>query len=161
MSEATPALAPPAFAGAGSTADPPVSGRPRSQKRQRIYQRIGVYDDREAALFDERYQRYCQSAAGAAHGASVSAFVRYMTIGKGARRLPMRRIIPDLPPDLASMLSRVMMELMRQGNNLNQIAYHQNAGREVSPAYIQATFTEYRETIRAIQKLMGMEDERA
>ncbi len=137
---------------------PPASRRERSETRRRAHVMAGRFDDREAALFGEAYERYRHSPASAEHGRSESAFLRWSTIGQGARKLPPRRINPDLPPDLVTMLGRVMTELMRQGNNLNQIAHHQNAGREVLPDYVQATFAEYRETMRAARTLMGWED---
>jgi len=50
-----------------------------------------------------------------------------------------------------------MTELLRIGNNLNQIAHHMNAGRAGHPAYVQAVHEELRETMRAAQRVMGWE----
>ena len=144
-----------------SSSPSPAKPRPRasgSQTRQRTHQAIGVYDDREWARFEVSLARYRKSAAADDYGDSVAAFIRWQTIGAGARKLPSRRSHPDLPADLAQQIGAVMTELMRQGHNLNQIARHLNAGNDLSAETLDAALNEHRDTLRMLRRLAGIED---
>ncbi len=129
-----------------------------SQKRQRTHQAIGVYDDREWARFQVSLERYRKSAAADEYGESVAAFVRWQTIGRGVRKLPPRRTNSDLSPETVAQLGEIMTELLRQGNNLNQMARHLNAGDDLPTETLVATLNEHRETLRALRRLAGIED---
>jgi hypothetical protein len=68
-------------------ADPsPVpKARSGSQKRKVTKRRVCYFDDHDNALFEQAYADYRRSAAAGKYGDSEGAFIRYMTIGKGAR----------------------------------------------------------------------------
>ena len=139
----------------------PRKGRKRpsgTQTRRRTHQAIGVYDEPEWVRFQVQLERYRGSAAADQYGDSVAAFMRWQTIGPGARKLPPRRTHPDLPPDVVAQIGSLMTELMRQGNNLNQIAKQLNAGGEISADVVYAALSEHRETLRGLRCLVGIED---
>ncbi len=128
--------------------------RKTSQTRRRKNRRTGHYTDAENRLFVVAYTRYRDSAAAAEYGASESAFIRWSTIGRGAKKLPRRH---DLPPDLMARLGSLMTELARQGNNLNQMARRLNEGADISPNSIHEVFSENSHTLRALRQLAGFE----
>ncbi len=100
-----------------SAARSPRKARKRqsgTQTRQRTHQAIGVYDDKEWHRLQMQLGRYRKSAAADDYGHSVAAFVRWHTIGPGAKKLPPRRTHPDLPADVVAQIGAVMTELMRQ-----------------------------------------------
>jgi len=144
-----------------SSSPSPAKPRPRasgSQTRQRTHQAIGVYDDREWARFEVSLARYRKSAAADDYGDSVAAFIRWQTIGAGARKLPARRSNPELPADLAQQIGAVMTELMRQGHNLNQIARHLHTDGYLPAATLETALNEHRDTLRVLRRLAGIED---
>lgn len=137
----------------------PAPRRKKSQTRQRKHRGVGHYDEPEYALYRAAYEKYLRSPAAAAYGESESGFIRWCTIGKGARRLP-RRLkaagVP-LPPNIRNQLGAIMVELSRIGSNINQIAKHLNAGDRVRMAVIRTAQNELRETMKALRRLAGLE----
>lgn len=128
--------------------------RKTSQTRRRKNRRTGHYTDAENRLFVVAYMRYRNSAAAAEYGASESAFIRWSTIGRGAKKLPRRH---DLPPDLMARLGGLMTELARQGNNLNQMARRFNEGAHISPELLYVALAENRETLQVLRQMAGFE----
>jgi hypothetical protein len=147
-----------------SEPSPIHKARSGSQKRQRQHRHVMHTDDAEEARFQAKFADWRASKAAVKHGDSEAAFIRYMTIGEGARPLPKAkqrtgpRFNPDLTYELASMLGRIMTELMRIGGNMNQIAHHLNAGRGVSPDYVQTIHEEMREALQAIRRALWWAD---
>ena len=93
-----------------------MTGKKRSEKRQRTEIRKARFTPEEAAEFD---------AKAAAYGGE-SAFIRNRTIGA-----PLPKSRTDRPAiiQLPTEVAKVRVELGKIGSNLNQIAYHLNAGR--------------------------------
>jgi hypothetical protein len=143
---------------------PVPKARSGSQKRKVAKRRVCYFDDHDNALFERAYAEYQRSKAAIKYGDSEGAFIRYMTIGKGARPLPKDkqrtgpRFNPDLSYELASLLGQIMTELMRIGNNLNQIARHLNAGQEVPPGTVGPLHEEMKEALQAIRRALWWAD---
>ena len=131
--------------------------RNHSEVRKRAHVRAVRLDETEQGLFDAAYERYLSSTEASQYGDSVSAFIRYMCIGQGAKRLPKRRRHKGLPPDITAQLGALMTELARQGNNLNQMSRRTNTGLQSSPYDIQSALHENRETLSTLRKLLGWE----
>ena len=86
-----------------------MTGKKRSENRKRTVLRPARFTPEEAARFDAKAKPY----------GGASAFIRYIALEKP---LPRSKVEVQL-------LSRVLAELGKIGSNINQIAYHLNAGR--------------------------------
>ena len=65
--------------------------RSGSQKRRPTKRRVCYFDEHDNAQFELAYAEYRHSKAAVKYGDSEGAFIRYMTIGEGARPLPKQR----------------------------------------------------------------------
>ena len=111
--------------------------RSGTQTRQRCNRRTGHFNDNENALFDEAFARYRQSVAASRYGESESAFIRWATIGAGAKKMPRRRpyrrpavnLNPSLVNILLAKFGAIETNLAKIGGHTNQIAYVHNAAK--------------------------------
>lgn len=127
-----------------------------SQKRNRNFRHVGHFNSQEQDLFLKKYAAWQGSAQAAQYGGSVSAYLRYATIGAGAQKLRKRRSISryQLPAEKA--LLQLKAEVNRVGNNFNQIAYQYNIGNNPAPAYIQQALSDWQAITKAINAHLGI-----
>lgn len=134
-----------------------------SQTRKRRIRHVGHYDETENALFDEAFAAYRGSAAATQHGDSEAAFVRYMTIGDGARALPRRsptrrrQLQCDLPEGAQDKLAALITGLAPIGNNANQLAFRKNDNQPPPPPEIVEAAHEIMAVVRDIRKILGIQ----
>jgi hypothetical protein len=116
-----------------------MTGKKRSEKRRRSVLRPARFTPEEAAKFDAKAEPY----------GGASAFIRYIALDKP---LPRSKVEVQL-------LSKVLAELGKIGSNINQIAYHLNAGRpgDVMEGSIEAALTELLEWRTALMQSLGYE----
>ena len=119
-----------------------TGGKKRSENRKTTQIRRARFTPAEAAEFD---------AKAAAYGGD-SAFIRARTIGAP---LPKSRINKAAIAQLRTELAKVRAELGKSGSNLNQIAYHLNAGRpgDIQQGAIGAALAEHEQAIRTLEEL--------
>lgn len=111
-----------------------------SDKRQRARQALVRFDDAEFAILAERADR-----AGMPH----ATYIRATVLGTPGPRAKRRA-----PADQAA-LRRLLGELGRIGNNLNQIARVLNAGEDHDPAGLQEALAAYLEMRDAVLAALG------
>jgi len=116
-----------------------MTGKKRSENRKRTVLRPARFTPEEAARFDARAKPY----------GGASAFIRYIALEKP---LPRSKVEVQL-------LSRVLAELGKIGSNINQIAYHLNAGRpgDVKEGIIEESLRELLEWRMALMQSLGLE----
>lgn len=120
-----------------------MSGQRGSEKRQRSV----IIQSRVAPG-----ERATIQAKAAATGVSVSELIRYAVLNY---RQPPSRIDRQAVSLLLAELAKNRAEVGKAGSNLNQIAYHLNAGRpgDVMDGSIGASIAEFDEAIRTFQEL--------
>jgi len=116
-----------------------MTGKKRSENRKRTVLRPARFTPEEAARFDAKAKPY----------GGASAFIRYIALEKP---LPRSKVEVQL-------LSRVLAELGKIGSNINQIAYHLNAGRpgDVKEGIIEESLRELLEWRMALMQSLGLE----
>ena len=116
-----------------------MTGKKRSENRKRTVLRPARFTPEEAAQFDAKAKPY----------GGASAFIRYIALEKP---LPRSKVEVQL-------LSRVLAELGKIGSNINQIAYHLNAGRpgDVKEGIIEESLRELLEWRMALMQSLGLE----
>ena len=116
-----------------------MTGKKRSENRRRTVLRPARFTPEEAARFDAKAKPY----------GGASAFIRYIALEKP---LPRSKVEVQL-------LSRVLAELGKIGSNINQIAYHLNAGRpgDVKEGIIEESLRELLEWRMALMQSLGLE----
>jgi len=127
-------------------------GKSGSQKRERKFRHVGHFNQDEQDIFDLKYATWKQSNEAVQFGESISAFIRYSTIGAGAQKVRKRRVANryKLPSEKA--LLQLKAELNRVGNNINQIAHHMNMGTAPPPAYISQAMSDWHRLSKAINR---------
>lgn len=134
---------------------PRLKPRSGSQKRQRTFRHVGVYDEGENARFVTAYEEWKGSDQARKHGDSEAAFIRYMTIGGGARQVRKGRQRKfHLPAEID--LARLLSQHNQIGNNLNQIARSLNRGREPMFDWIETALKEHRRACLIIAQALGI-----
>lgn len=129
-----------------------------SQKRERCHPAVGHFNKEEKALLDSRIADWKDSNEALQYGDSVSAFIRYSTIGEGAQKLRKRRISNRYKLPEEKMLLQIKAELNKSGNNLNQIAKKINSGRDPKSHLIVGALREWQAVSKKLNKLLGVED---
>ena len=89
------------------------------------------------------------------YGEGVGGMVRYLTLGSRApklRKVPRRTF--ELPAE--KLLMRLLGQLLRIGNNVNQIARAVNSGGLSSPSALQDAAEEVRQACQSIRQTMGL-----
>ena len=133
-----------------------MTGKKRSEKRKTPAIRKARFTPEEAARFD----------ALAAEYGGASAFIRNRTLNAP---VPRHKVDKGAVSRLRMELARVRAELGKSGSNLNQIAYHLNAGRpgDVQYGALEAAIAEHEQAIRTLEELrlaclqaMGFERDR-
>ena len=116
-----------------------MTGKKRSENRKRTVLRPARFTPEEAARFDAKAKPY----------GGASAFIRYIALEKP---LPRSKVEVQL-------LSKVLAELGKIGSNINQIAYHLNAGRpgDVKEGIIEESLRELLEWRMALMQSLGLE----
>ncbi len=134
-----------------------MSGQRGSEKRQRSV----IIQSRVAPG-----ERATVKAKADATGISISELIRYAVLNY---RPPAARIDRQAVSLLLAELAKNRAEVSKAGSNVNQIAYHLNAGRpgDVMDGRIEASLAELDEAIRTFQELrlaclqaLGFERER-
>ena len=115
---AAPVSPPPAEAGK-KRRKPPVRGRKGGRTAGKF---VHLTEAENAAL--EARAREC--------GLSVSSYLRAAALGDAG---PRARRAPTIE---AEVIARVMIDLNRVGNNVNQIARSVNSGQEIDPYFYEA-----------------------
>jgi hypothetical protein len=120
-----------------------MSGQRGSEKRQRSV----IIQCRVAPA-----ERSTIKAQADAKGVSISELIRYAVLNY---RPPPSRIDRQAVSLLLAELAKNRGEVGKVGSNLNQIAYHLNAGRpgDVMDGSIGASIAEFDEAIRTFQEL--------
>ena len=120
-----------------------MSGQRGSEKRQRSV----IIQSRVAPG-----ERATIKAKADATGISISELIRYAVLNY---RPPAARIDRQAVNLLLAELAKNRAEVSKAGSNLNQIAYHLNAGRpgDVMDGSIGAAIAEFDEAIRTFQEL--------
>ena len=142
--------------------------RSGTQTRQRCNRRTGHFNDNENALFDEAFARYRQSVAASRYGESESAFIRWATIGAGAKKMPRRRpyrrpavnLNPSLVNILLAKFGAIETNLAKIGGHTNQIAYVHNCRQTPNPDFVRVWTDELKQACSAIcdiKKAVGFE----
>ena len=89
--------------------------------------------------------------AAALHDLEPGPFARWLII----RSVEARMNLPSVKRKVANreILSRVLTELMRQGNNLNQIArnFHTSAGPDIAQQALSLLEAHYANALRAVE----------
>ena len=119
-----------------------MTGKKRSEKRRRTVLRPARFTPEEAATFDAKAAPY----------GGTSAFIRHIALDQ-----PLPRSKVEL-----QLLAKVLAELGKIGSNINQIAYHLNAGRpgDVTEGSIDAALAELLEWRTALMQSLGYERNR-
>ena len=114
----------------------------RSEKRQRPVTLAGRFTPEEAAAV----------RAKAADAGGVSALIRALTLDVPP---PRHKADKDAIARLSGELGRIRSELGKSGSNLNQIAYHLNAGRpgDITEGALAAALQEHEQVIRTLEEL--------
>jgi hypothetical protein len=120
-----------------------MSGRRGSEKRQRsviIQSRIAPGE------------RATLQAKAEATGVSISELIRYAVLNY---RPPPAKIDRQTVNLLLGELGKNRVEVSKAGSNLNQIAYHLNAGRpgDIMDGRIEAGLAEFSQAIRTFEEL--------
>jgi hypothetical protein len=97
---------------------------------------------------DEEFERASGKADKA--GIAVAAFLRAAALGDPGPRSQRR------PPADHKALRRILGELGRIGNNINQIAYRLNTGQKTPPPELRHALAAYLELRNAIFDALGM-----
>jgi hypothetical protein len=120
-----------------------MSGQRGSEKRQRSV----IIQSRVAPA-----ERATIKAKADATGISISELIRHAVLNY---RPPAARIDRQAVNLLLAELAKNRGEVSKAGSNLNQIAYHLNAGRpgDVMDGRIEASLAELDEAIRTFQEL--------
>ena len=133
-----------------------MTGKKRSEKRQRSVTMLARFTPEESAVVRQKAE-VC---------GGVSAFIRHLTL---EAPLPRHRVDKQAIGRLLAELAKVRAELGKSGSNLNQIAYHLNAGRpgDVQYGALEAAIAEHEQAIRTLEELrlaclqaMGFERDR-
>jgi len=103
--------------GGDGTGEQNMTGKKRSENRKRTIPLAGRFTPQEAVIV---------RAKAEACGAAVSAFIRHATIDTP---LPRNKVDKEAAARVLTALGDIRAEMGKSGSNLNQIAYHLNAGR--------------------------------
>jgi hypothetical protein len=115
--------------------------RSGSEARQRKHVRATRLDDDEVADLEAR-----ASETGLTVGAFLRACALETAGPRARRRAPVDR----------ELLAQTNADLNRVGNNVNQIAYALNSGKE-PPSHVGATMDELRGVLAVIRRALGYE----
>jgi len=125
------------------TGEQHMTGKKRSEQRRRTIPLAGRFTPEEAAEV---------RAKAEAWGAAVSAFIRHATIDAS---LPRHKVDKEAAARVLTALGDIRAELGKSGSNLNQIAYHLNAGRpgDIMEGSLAAAIAEHGQAIRTLEEL--------
>ena len=119
-----------------------MTGKKRSEKRKTPAIRKARFTPEEAARFDALAEEY----------GGASAFIRNRTLNAP---LPRHKVDKGAVTRLRTELAKVRAELGKSGSNLNQIAYHLNAGRpgDIMDGALASALAEHEQAIRTLEEL--------